>query len=263
MRRLVTSSLTLDAGGDARLILAVAVASGHDVDEEFSVTLDGEPIAATEIADAHGTRLHAVDVGAGRVQVDYRATVTGRAEPAAASALDEVTYLRPSRYCESDTLAAVALAEAGGRTGLELVRHVASWVGTRLSYVPGSSRPTDGAVATLLSRDGVCRDYAHLVVALLRALDVPARVAAVYAPGLDPMDFHAVAEALVDGQWWVVDATTLAPRQSLVRIATGRDAADTAFLTTMGAAVDLVSMEVTAVADTLPTDRADADLTLA
>ena len=103
-------------------------------------------------------------------------------------------------------------------------------MGTRLNYVPGSSDPIDGAADTLLAGAGVCRDYAHLVVALLRAVFVPARLVSVYAPGLYPMDFHAVAEAFVDGQWRVVDATLLAPRQSLVRIATGRDAADTAFL---------------------------------
>ena len=127
-------------------------------------------------------------------------------------------------------------------------------MGTELSYVPGSSLPTDGAVNTLLARQGVCRDYAHLVIALLRALDVPARLAAVYAPGLDPMDFHAVAEAWVEGAWHVVDATTLAPRSTLVRIATGRDAADTAFLSNYGANVRLDNLWVTAVADELPGD---------
>lgn len=127
-------------------------------------------------------------------------------------------------------------------------------MGENLSYQPGTSAPTDGAVQTMLKRQGVCRDYAHLVVALLRAHDVPARIASVYAPGLFPMDFHAVAEAYVDGDWHVVDATALAPRQSLVRIATGLDASETAFLSTHGAAVNLRWMEVTAVADDLPTD---------
>jgi len=106
-----------------------------------------------------------------------------------------------------------------------------------------------------LARQGVCRDYAHLVVALLRALDVPARLVSVYAPGLDPMDFHAVAEAFVDGQWRVVDATTLAPRQAFLRIATGRDAADTAFMSVHHGMASLDAMQVTAVADRLPTDN--------
>ena len=114
---------------------------------------------------------------------------------------------------------------------------------------PGSSRPTDGAVATLMAGEGVCRDFAHLTCSLLRANDVAARVASVYAPGSSPMDFHAVTEALVDGRWVVIDPTGLAPRQSLVRIATGSDAADTAFLSTVGGRVDLTGIQVTAVAE--------------
>jgi transglutaminase-like putative cysteine protease len=104
----------------------------------------------------------------------------------------------------------------------------------------------------------VCRDYAHLVIALLRAVNVPARMAAVYAPGCDPMDFHAVAEAYVDGEWRVVDATCLAPRQSMVRIATGRDAADTAFLDNHAGSINLRAMTVTAYVDgELPIDSID------
>jgi transglutaminase-like putative cysteine protease len=76
----------------------------------------------------------------------------------------------------------------------------------------------------------------------------------VYAPGLDPMDFHAVAEAYVEGAWRVVDATALAPRSTLLRISTGRDAADTAFLSSYGGAVTLESIEVSAVVDVLPRD---------
>ncbi|MGL4257067.1 MAG: transglutaminase-like domain-containing protein, partial [Microbacterium sp.] len=124
------------------------------------------------------------------------------------------------------------------------------------------SLPTDGATRTLLARQGVCRDYAHLCVALLRGLGVPARQVAVYAPGLMPMDFHAVAEAWIDGEWRVVDATTLAPRSTLVRIATGRDAADTAFLTVVSGRADLVDVEVTATADVLPDDDIDELVTI-
>jgi transglutaminase-like putative cysteine protease len=90
-------------------------------------------------------------------------------------------------------------------------------------------------------------------------MDIPARQAAVYAPGLRPMDFHAVAEALVGGAWRVVDATLLAPRASLVRIATGRDAADTAFLSTYGGPAELIDIEVTAVTHgPLPADDVTA-----
>jgi hypothetical protein len=112
-----------------------------------------------------------------------------------------------------------------------------------------SSDPIDGAVDTLLAGAGVCRDFAHLVVALFRAVYVPARVVSVYAPGLDPMDFHAVVEAFVEGNWRVVDGTLLAPRQTLVRIATGRDAADIAFLDNHKGAITLNKLVVRAVVD--------------
>jgi transglutaminase-like putative cysteine protease len=101
----------------------------------------------------------------------------------------------------------------------------------------------------LLAGKGVCRDYAHLVVALLRAVKVPARLVSVYPPGLSPMDFHAVAEAFVEGQWRVVDATLLAPLQNLVRIATGRDAADTAFLDNHKGTITPNQLTVTAIVD--------------
>jgi transglutaminase-like putative cysteine protease len=195
-----------------------------------------------------------LDAEVGRLLLDYTATIDGRAEPEATGEADVLRYLRPSRYCESDSLGPTAHAEFAGLTGYDLLAAVSSWVGSRLSYVPGSSLPTDGAVRTLLARQGVCRDYAHLVIALLRALDVPARLVSVYAPGLQPMDFHAVAEAYLDGRWYVVDATTLAPRSTLVRIATGRDASDTAFLNVHHGFAELLEVQVTAVAGSLPDD---------
>ena len=208
-------------------------------EEQLDITVDGRRLEPTEIIDAHGTRLHAVRAEGGSSTLDYRAVVDGVAEPAPVNDIDPITYLRPSRYCESDSLGPTAASEFAGLSGHDLLQAVIGWVNEKLTYVTGSSLPTDGAVRTLLGRQGVCRDFAHLSIALLRALNVPARMAAVYAPGLSPMEMHAVAEALVDDQWWVVDATRLAPRQSLLRVATGRDAADTAFLTNYGPATQL------------------------
>jgi transglutaminase-like putative cysteine protease len=241
------------------MILKLAVSEMPDagIAELLTITSDGEPVQAPETLIPGEGRTHVLQaVRPGRVVVDYAATVTGRAAEPAVTEADRVIYLRPSRYAESDRLTAVARSEFAGISAPDqLLAAVSSWVGTRLRYVPGSSGPMDGAVDTLLARQGVCRDYAHLVFALLRALDVPARLAAVYAPGLHPMDFHAVAEAAVDGRWRVVDATTLAPRSTLVRIASGRDAADTAFLSNYGGTLDLVEMSVTAVVDgELPDD---------
>jgi transglutaminase-like putative cysteine protease len=253
MDRTASALLELDATAPATLILSIAIAD-TSASESLEVTQAGRSLNPVEVLGQHGARLHVVDVESGPVVVTYSVTKSGALPVSESTMMDELRYLRPSRYCESDTLGPIARAEFAGLKGQQLLAGVSSWVGQNLFYVPGSSQPTDGAVATLLSRRGVCRDYAHLVVALLRALDVPARLASVYAPGLDPMDFHAVAEAEVDGRWYVVDATTLAPRKSLMRIATGRDASDTAFLSTRRRAVTLRNLEVSAVVDVLPDD---------
>ena len=255
MLRTVTSRLELDLKGSTDMVFSIAVARGSVVTAEvLTFMLDGQPQQAAELTDRHGTRLHTLPAGPGKMTVEYSADITGRVDGAAPVDLDLITYLRPSRYCESDSLTPTARAEFGGLTGFDVLHAVTEWVGNKLRYVSGSSLPTDGAEQTLLARRGVCRDYAHLVIALLRALDVPARMVAVYAPGMAPMDFHAVVEAFIDGTWWVVDATHRAPRRSMVRISTGRDAADIAFLTNHRADLALTNMSVLAIVDELPED---------
>jgi hypothetical protein len=247
--RVVSTHVEIDVFSVATLVWGVAVAIHHNTeDEQFVAHLDGNRIAATPITADHDGVLHRLDdLQPGKLVVDYRATVRGVAAPMQSTELERLKYMRPSRYCESDRLGPFARSEFAGLAGRELLDAVASWVGVNIGYIPGSSRPTDGAVETLLAREGVCRDFAHLAAAFLRANDVPTRVAAVYAPGLDPMDFHAVAEAYVEGAWHVVDPTCLAPRQSMVRIATGADAADIAFLTNIGGAIGLARLSISSV----------------
>lgn len=254
MRRLVSCSLSADVLAPARAELLVAVA-GRGQDEHLRITLDGQVLAPDELRTDSGGRLHVVELPAGRLEVDYRSTVDDDLVVGAPPPLDRSTYSRPSRYAESDRLAGFAAGQFPSLDPAELLVQVPAWVHRRLVYVSGSSRGTDGAADTLLAGAGVCRDFAHLTVALLRARDVPARVASAYAPGLAPMDFHLVVEALVDGAWHVVDPTGLAPRSSLARIATGRDAADTAFLSSYGGELRLDALEVSAVVDgELPRD---------
>jgi transglutaminase-like putative cysteine protease len=247
--RSVSCQVELDVREQAELVWSVAVARGPELaSEALSITVDGRPLEVRELLVADGGRLHVCTAPPGRLALSYGAEVSGLAEAAAVDPVDDIVYRRPSRYAESDELGPTAWAEFSSLEGKELLDAVSSWVGTQLYYVSGSSRPTDGAAQTLLLRQGVCRDFAHLVIAMLRARNVPARLVAVYAPGLSPMDFHAVVEAAIDGQWRAVDATTLAPRQTLVRISTGRDASDTAFLTVQSGRADLVSVNVTATA---------------
>jgi transglutaminase-like putative cysteine protease len=256
MRRTVSARLELEVHGPTSLALMVAVASGANlVTETLEVRRGGAVLPVEELVDVHGSRIHRLESDAGLVTVDYRAEVAGRTAPPPHDELDPIVYLRPSRYCESDVLLRFARDEFAGASGLALLDAVVGWVSHRLEYVAGSSTGTDSALHTLEARAGVCRDYAHLVIALLRALDVPARMVAVYAPGLTPMDFHAVVEAWVDERWWLVDATHLAPRTGMLRIATGRDAADIAFLTSHGTDLDLRDVTVTATADPLPPDE--------
>ena len=262
-QRVVSTHLATEVSRGTDLVLAIAVCSGYTRQEEsLRVRLDGAETEWEEIDADQGSRLHLVRcVAPGTLVIDYEATVCGTSSAAPeVSDLDRVRYLRPSRYCESDRLGPIARDEFAGLDGHQLLAGVSSWVGTKIRYVTGSSRPTDGAVETLMAREGVCRDFAHLTAALLRANGVPTRVASVYAPGLEPMDFHAVAEALVDGRWVVVDPTLLAPRGSMVRIATGADASDTAFLETLGGAVELRRMSVTAVAEPALPDDDVADI---
>jgi transglutaminase-like putative cysteine protease len=150
---------------------------------------------------------------------------------AGSTAYERLVYRRPSRYCPSDHLVGFAVAEFGiGASVRQRVESITGWIRDRIGYVAGSSSVHDSAEDTLLTGMGTCRDFAHLGVALCRAVGIPARFAAVYAPGLSPMDFHAVFETMdEEGRWYAHDATDLAPRSSMVRIVTGRDAADAAF----------------------------------
>jgi len=204
-------------------------------------------ICGTGRDEVDGARVHRLRLNAGDTTVAYTAAVQDGGPARKVTPAEWAEALRPSRYCPSDQLEGFAGTEFD-RTlpRAELVAAVADWVHRRLVYTSGASRPVDTAVDTLLAGRGVCRDYAHLTITLLRALEVPARLVAVYAPGLSPMDFHAVVEADIDGTWCVVDATRLAPTRSLVRICSGRDAADTAFLTLFGGVAQFRTMSVTA-----------------
>jgi transglutaminase-like putative cysteine protease len=260
----VGCDLVLDVGEPSTIVLSIAPATSAGVldSEQFTARCNGDAreLIARRVPSAHGAFLHKVDLPVGRIEVYYAAHVSAvHAQAPGLRASDEaelLEYRRPSRFCPSDRLAGFASAELGHLArGREQLDGLVVWVARRLAYVSGSSGPLDTAVETLLAGQGVCRDYAHLVVAMSRALDMPARCASVYAPGLWPMDFHAVAEVFVEGRWNVVDATYLAPRQSLVRIATGRDAADTSFLTTIEGDVELLEVDVRASADgELPRD---------
>ena len=252
-RRTVSAEVDFASETDHLAVFSLAAArpgGGARPGEHLSLRVDGTEVALEEAEDLHGTRLHLARVPGGtQCTVSYALELDGPAgSPPPAEPVDFVRYTRPSRFCPFDEMAGTpdALFPGARGGGYETLQRVRDWVHEHLDYVVGSSTATDTAVHTFLTRQGVCRDYAHLLITLLRGLGVPARLASVYAPGLSPMDFHAVVEAWHDGAWYVLDATGLAPRTEFVRIATGADASETAFLTTLQGEITLGGMRVSA-----------------
>ncbi|MGJ8655756.1 MAG: transglutaminase-like domain-containing protein [Akkermansiaceae bacterium] len=146
-----------------------------------------------------------------------------------------IPFLFPSRYCQSDIMRQQANDMFGHVEGpYAIASAVSDWIYENIAYVSGSSGEMSSAVDTMNGRQGVCRDFAHLGITLCRALNVPARYVTVYAYQLEPQDFHACFEVFIGGWWYIFDATRLAPLNGLVRIATGRDAADAAVCTIFG-----------------------------
>ncbi len=264
MQRTVTANITATIKSPAELALSVVVAKSADpIEEHLRMTVNGRDVEGTEVAGSGGARWHLLtDVPVGDFVLDYRATVASGGAAQELSPGERISYLRPSRYADVDRLEATARAlfpSPGGQghraDEAGLVRAVTDYVAEHTAYIIGSSRVTDGASDTYVARAGVCRDFTHLTIAFLRAHGIPARMVSAYAPGLQPMDFHAVVEAYVEGAWHVLDPTRLAPRPSLVRIATGTDAAETAFMTTHSGDMRFGTLSVTATtADTLPSD---------
>lgn len=139
-------------------------------------------------------------------------------------------YLRASRYVQPEMFGGFVANEFSGLQGGALVAAIRDFVMGAMRYMPGSSDGNTTALETFAAREGVCRDYAHLTCALVRAAGIPARVVACYGPDVSPQDFHAVAEVWLSGGWHLVDSTGMAQADALVKIAVGRDAADIAFL---------------------------------
>ncbi len=148
---------------------------------------------------------------------------------------DVLPYLFPSRYCQSDLLRQMG-SELFGHltTPFEIASAVSDWIFENISYVTGSTGENHSTIDTLDNSQGVCRDFAHLGISFCRALNVPARYTACYSYQLSPPDFHATFEAYIGNAWYLFDATRLVPLNGLVRIATGRDAADAAVCTIYG-----------------------------
>jgi transglutaminase-like putative cysteine protease len=148
---------------------------------------------------------------------------------------DVIPYVFPSRYCQSDKLQNLAIKEFGHiKNVYAKVSAINEWVFNNVEYHTGVTTSSTSAHDTLTERAGVCRDFAHLGIALCRALSIPARYFTGYAYELNPPDFHACFEAYIGGEWIFFDPTKLVPANGLIKIANGRDAADAAVASIFG-----------------------------
>jgi transglutaminase-like putative cysteine protease len=214
------------------------------LNEEFTI----EPyIKVEELISAHGeNRLMRFEVAdPGTIKVTYKALVDNYYEVTDYAQQEEtlvahldvtvLPYLNPSRYCQSDKLYRLAHNMFGHITNpFEQVVTLTDWIHKNVQYLSGYSNSQTSAFDTVTEQIGVCRDFAHLGIALCRALTIPARYFTGYAYHLKPADFHACFEAYLGGNWVLFDATKLIPLNGLIKIATGRDAADTAIANIFG-----------------------------
>jgi transglutaminase-like putative cysteine protease len=226
--------------------VAVAHTTHQAVRQEHFVI---DPQAEYTVANVgeEGNRVVRLQAKGGDLTLQYQATVKLEPEVEDPPTILEtehpelpsevLPYLNPSRYCESDRLLRLAGKEFGEVVpGYSRVAAICDWTHARLDYVVGSTDARSSACDVLVQRAGVCRDFAHVAVTLCRALSIPARYVSGYAVGLTPPDFHGFFEAYLGTRWYLFDATRMAPRDGFVRIGTGRDAADAAFATVLGAA---------------------------
>ena len=198
------------------------------------------------------TRFLRLKAFAGPLTVHYEATVDLDHYTAAPEQLNEVAvanlpgpvlpYIYPSRYCQSDRLLRLATHEFGHLwQGYSRVQTIRDWVTQRVSFQSNTSTGNTTAIDTLVDEVGVCRDFAHLMIALCRAVNIPARFATGIDFGADPIlgptDFHAYVEAYIGDRWYIFDPSGGAIPMGFVRFGTGRDAADAAFATIFGGVV--------------------------
>ena len=209
----------------------------------------------------------------GSCRVDYSAVVEIDQQVVDIAGLDAlsprhlpgeaVQYLFDSRYCQSLEMQQIVGEQFGHLEGGSKIAAMRDWIYQNFTYAPGSSDAQTTAIQSLEAKQGICRDYAHVLVSMARASAIPARYVSCYAPGVTPPDFHAIAEVFLadpenppsednpgGGTWQMVDATGMADPAKTAKIGVGRDAADVSFLTVFGASqFDFSSVAVEEVTD--------------
>ena len=250
----VGSDITVRAASGCPIVAMLRPASGL-AQWLSSETYAFDPwVPTTEYVDVYGNLCQRMVVPQGEMRLRVEATVETERELAVAPGAPYVPvealpdgallYLLPSRYCPSDTLEQKAWQVVGSAPpGYGHAEGIRAWINANLAYRYGSSDASTDAAATIARGAGVCRDFAHVGIALTRALHIPARMVVGYLHGLAPMDLHAWFEAYVGGRWYTFDATQSAPKGGRVVLAYGRDAADVAFISNYGP-LQTIAMQV-------------------
>ncbi len=245
MRLLARSTITVDCEHDCPVVAMLRPRSGLAqwvISERYELT---PWVPATEYVDSFGNLCQRYTVPQGRatiaveseVEVDDELAVDfdAPATPIEQVPDDALVYLLQSRYCPSDKMELHARDVVQGTpAGYAQVERIRQWIHDNHEYKYGVSHESTDALDTMAARAGVCRDFAHIGVALCRSLKIPARVVVGYLHQLEPMDLHAWFEAYVGGRWYTFDATTIQPRGGRIVVAYGRDIADVAFLSNYG-----------------------------
>lgn len=222
-------------------------------DEQLSFDQTVTPRMHTD--PASGNRLMIVRASPGTLKVSYSAKVSIEHAHSDPGSIGEVAvhrlppavipYLYPSRYCQSDQLLNFAFNTFGHLSpGYARVEAIRSWVQDHVTFTRNASNSNTSALDTLIVQVGICRDFAHLMIALCRALTIPARFASGTDYGTDrswgPPDFHAYVEVYLGDRWYIFDPGGMGIPMGFVRIGTGRDAADVAFASIYGGVVPAV-----------------------
>lgn len=231
----------LGAGRWAMLAIEAARCAGQRVESEV-LYIDDAQVARIAGESGLGTRIWA-QLPHDRLHVSYRAEIdvtrpgadleNRAAAPIQALPAEALTYTRPSRFCQSDEFAGFVSRRFGDLSGGAKIAAIRDWVGTEIAYLEASSHQGTTVLDTFARREGVCRDFAHMVCALARAAGIPARYVSAYGLGVTPADFHALAEVWLEDGWHLVDATGMCSPDGVVVIGVGRDACDAPFMETL------------------------------
>jgi transglutaminase-like putative cysteine protease len=246
MRFNVGADMTYQFAGPCEVLLLLEAARGGDQQVlGESLVISTNP-RVTRLDDPQAGERRIVFVAQDSVQIQYSAEIEiaerdTQLAGAAAVAVEQLPaealrHLRPSRYCPSDRFERFVNREFSGTAGGDRVEAILGWIAKHLDYVAGVSDGSTTSLDTFVDRAGVCRDFTHLAISLCRASQIPARAVSAYGWLLDPPDMHAVIEVFVGAKWRLADPTGKVQPAGLVRVATGRDAADIAFMSIFGQA---------------------------